>query len=313
MKIANNVTDLIGRTPMVWVNRMARGGLARIAVKLESFNPLSSVKDRIGKAMIEEAEKKGLLKPGSVIIEATSGNAGIALAFVAAVKGYRIILTMPESMSEERRKLLRAFGAEVVVTPTEQGMSGAVAKAEELAVQYANSFMPQQFLNEMNVEVHRRTTGLEIWEDTGGNVDILVVGVGTGGTLSGAGSILKELKNDIKVVAVEPASSAVLSGGRPGFHRIQGLGSGFVPPLLRKDLIDEIVVVDDENAGRTARELARKEGLLVGISSGAAMWAAEILAQRPENEGKTIVTIFPDSGERYLSTWLFDDLRSEKK
>lgn len=313
MKIANNVTDLIGRTPMVWVNRMARGGLARIAVKLESFNPLSSVKDRIGKAMIEEAEKKGLLKPGSVIIEATSGNAGIALAFVAAVKGYRIILTMPESMSEERRKLLRAFGAEVVVTPTEQGMSGAVAKAEELAVQYANSFMPQQFLNEMNVEVHRRTTGLEIWEDTGGDVDILVVGVGTGGTLSGAGSILKELKSDIKVVAVEPAASAILSGGRPGYHRIQGLGSGFVPPLLRKDLIDEIVVVDDENAGKTARELARKEGLLVGISSGAAMWAAEVLAQRPENEGKTIVTIFPDSGERYLSTWLFDDLRSEKK
>jgi cysteine synthase len=313
MKIANNVTDLIGRTPMVWINRMNRGGVARIAVKLESFNPLSSVKDRIGKAMIEDAERAGVLKPGSVIIEATSGNAGIALAFVAAVKGYRIILTMPESMSEERRKLLRAFGAEVVVTPSEQGMSGAVARAEELAMQYAHSFMPQQFLNAMNVEVHRRTTGEEIWEDTEGEVDILVAGVGTGGTISGAGETLKKHKPSLQLIAVEPASSAVLSGGRPGFHRIQGLGSGFVPPLLKRDLIDEVIVVDDENAGRTARDLARREGLLVGISSGAALWAALVVAARPENIGKTVVTIFPDSGERYLSTWLFEDLRVDKK
>lgn len=309
MKIAKDVTELIGKTPLVWINYLNKGGEARVAAKLESFNPLASVKDRIGKAMIEDAERCGFLKTGSVIIEATSGNAGIALAFVAAVKGYRLILTMPESMSVERRKLLRAFGAEVEVTPADQGMSGAVARAEELALQYSNSFMPQQFLNKMNAGVHRATTGEEIWEDTDGKIDILVAGVGTGGTITGVGEALKRHKPTLKIVAVEPSSSAVLSGGKPGYHRIQGLGSGFVPPILNKDLIDEVFVVDDENAGKTSRELAKREGLLVGISSGAALWAALMLSRRPENKDKLIVVILPDSGERYLSTWLFDDLR----
>ncbi len=306
MSIANNITELIGNTPLVWINQLNIGGKAKIAAKLEFFNPLSSVKDRIGLALIESAEKQGLLNKDSVIIEPTSGNTGIALAFVAANKGYKLILTMPETMSSERRKILKAFGAELVLTEG-SSMDGAVKKAEELLAKIPNSFMPQQFKNPANPEIHRKTTAEEIWRDTNGEVDILVAGVGTGGTITGIAEVLKERKKEIKVVAVEPKKSSVLSGGQPGQHKIQGIGAGFIPEVLNRDIIDQIIAVDDNDAARISRELAKKEGILTGISSGAALWAALQVAQKEENKGKLIVVILPDSGERYLSTWIYEE------
>jgi cysteine synthase A len=307
MKIYNNILELVGNTPLVRLNKIVAGARGQIVVKLESRNPLASVKDRIGLAMIEDAEKRGLLKQGTVIVEPTSGNTGIGLAFVAAYKGYRCILTMPESMSVERRKLLKALGAELVLTPAPQGMKGAIEKARELAASTPNSFLPQQFENPANPEVHRRTTAEEIWRDTDGKVDVLVAGVGTGGTITGVAEVLKKRKPSFKAVAVEPAKSPVLSGGSPAPHKIQGIGAGFVPAVLNRAVIDEIIQVQDEDAGQTARRLAREEGILVGISSGAAVWAALEVARRPESEGKLIVAIIPSFGERYLSTWLFED------
>ncbi len=308
MPIHRDITQLIGNTPMVTINRLNAGGKARIAAKLEFLNPLSSVKDRIGLALIEAAERDGHLGPRAVIIEPTSGNTGIALAFVAAVKGYRLILTMPETMSVERRKLLRAFGAELVLTEGAKGMKGAVAKAEELAAVTPNSFIPQQFENPANPAVHRRTTAEEIWRDTEGAVDIFIGGVGTGGTLTGVGEVLKARKPGLQVIAVEPEKSPVLSGGAPGPHRIQGIGAGFVPGNLNAQLVDEVIKVREEDAGATARAAATQEGLLIGISSGAALWAALQVAARPANEGRLIAVILPSCGERYLSTWLFEDL-----
>ncbi|MBI5700161.1 cysteine synthase A [Candidatus Saganbacteria bacterium] len=305
--IYEDITKTIGHTPLVKIHRLFPDSQATILAKLESFNPLSSVKDRIGVAMIEDAEKKGLLKKGATIIEPTSGNTGIALAFAAASRGYKLILTMPETMSSERRQLLKIFGAELVLTPGAEGMSGAIKKAEELVKSTPNSFMPQQFNNPANPEIHRKTTAEEIWKDTGGKADILVVGVGTGGTLTGVGEVIKKRKPAFKVVAVEPAKSPVLSGEKPGPHKIQGIGAGFVPGVLKVKLIDEIIKVEDEKAGETSRLLAKKEGILAGISSGAALWAAGEIAKRPENKGKTIVVILPDTGERYLSTWLFQE------
>jgi len=303
-RIANNVMELIGNTPLVRVSKLNEGK-AEILVKAEFFNPGSSVKDRIGFAMIKDAERRGVLKPGALIIEPTSGNTGIGLALVAAVKGYRLILTMPETMSIERRRLLQAYGAEIVLTDGASGMKGAIDKAEELHAANPGSFIPQQFENEANPEIHKKTTGQEIWRDTDGKVDIFVSAVGTGGTVTGTGLALKEKNPDVKVVAVEPASSPVLSGGKPGPHKIQGIGAGFVPGVLEMKVLDEIIKVENDDAFETARKIARTDGVLVGISSGAALYAATELAKRPENEGKNIVVLLPDTGERYLSTSLF--------
>jgi cysteine synthase A len=306
MARAEKITDLIGNTPLVKINKLNEGG-AVVYVKLESFNPLHSVKDRIALAMIEAAEKEGKIKQGTVIIEPTSGNTGIGLAYVAAVKGYRIILTMPETMSIERRKLLKALGAELELTEGAKGMNGAIAKAEELAAVTPNSFIPQQFKNSANPAVHEKTTGPEIWNDTDGKVDILIGGVGTGGTVTGAGKFLKSKKSSVTVVAVEPAASPVLSGGSSGPHKIQGIGAGFVPQVYDPAVIDEIYKTDEVKAGTTARRLAKEEGILVGISSGSVLEAALTIAKRPENNGKTVVAVLPDTGERYLSTWLWDE------
>ena len=305
--IAQKLTDLIGNTPMLALNRYSReAGLPEpIIGKLEYFNPLGSVKDRIAFAMIEAAEAAGKIKPDTVIIEPTSGNTGIGLAFVAASRGYKLILTMPETMSVERRNLLKALGAELVLTPGAEGMKGAIRKAEELAQANPNSFLPQQFKNPANPEIHRQTTAEEIWRDTEGKVDIFVAGVGTGGTITGVGEVLKARNPSVQVIAVEPADSPVLSGGQPGPHKIQGIGAGFVPDVLNRTVIDEIITVKNDDAMATGRELARTEGLLIGISCGAAVWAATQVARRPENKGKVIVVILPDTGERYLSTPLF--------
>jgi cysteine synthase A len=306
MARVEKITDLIGNTPIVKINKLNEGGAA-VYVKLESFNPLHSVKDRIALALIEAGEKDGRIKEGTVLIEPTSGNTGIGLAYVAAVKGYRIILTMPETMSIERRKLLKALGAELELTEGAKGMKGAIARADELAATIPNSFIPQQFNNPANPAIHEKTTGPEIWDDTKGEIDILVGGVGTGGTVTGAGKYLKSKKPSVKVIAVEPSASPVLSGGNPGPHKIQGIGAGFVPQVYNKDIVDEIYQTDDVKAGTIARRLAKEEGILVGISSGSALEAALTIAKRPENKGKTIVAVLPDTGERYLSTWLWED------
>ena len=306
-KIYNGTIDLIGNTPLVEVKNIEKelGLEARVLVKLEYFNPAGSVKDRIAKGMIEDAEEKGLLKEGSVIIEPTSGNTGIGLAAIAAAKGYRIILTMPETMSVERRNILKAYGAEIVLTEGAKGMKGAIAKADELAKEIPNSFIPGQFVNPANPATHRATTGPEIWNDTDGDVDIFIAGVGTGGTLTGVGEYLKEEKPDVKIVALEPATSPVLSEGKSGAHKIQGIGAGFVPDVLNTKVYDEIITVENDDAFATGKLLAKHEGVLVGISSGAALWAAIDYAKRPENKGKTIVALLPDNGDRYYSTPLF--------
>jgi cysteine synthase A len=306
-RIFDDITQTIGNTPLVRIRRMIKSD-ATVLAKLEFFNPLSSVKDRIGLAMIEAAEKSGRLAPGGELIEPTSGNTGIALAFICAARGYRLTLTMPASMSIERRKVLRALGAEIVLTPAEKGMTGAIERARELLAERPGSLMPQQFENPANVDVHRRTTAEEIWRDTDGNVDYLVSGVGTGGTITGVSEVIKARRPSFKAIAVEPTASPVLSGGKPGPHKIQGIGAGFVPAILNTDIIDEIVQVSNEDAMAYARRAAVEEGLFVGISSGAALWAAEQIAKRPEAAGKTIVAIIPSAGERYLSTALFADI-----
>ena len=306
--IAKDSTELIGNTPLVRLNRITEGLKAEVVAKLESFNPVHSVKDRIGVSMIVDAEEKGLIKKDTVIVEPTSGNTGIALAFVCAARGYKLILTMPDTMSSERRQLLSIFGAQLVLTPGAEGMPGAVRKAEQLVADNPNYFMPQQFKNPANPEIHRLTTAEEIWRDTDGKVDILVSGVGTGGTITGVAEVIKQRKPQFRAVAVEPVDSPVLSGGKPGKHKIQGIGAGFVPDVLRLGLVDEIIKVTNEDAGATARRLAKEEGILAGISSGAATWAALEVAKRPENKERLIVVVLPDTGERYLSTWLFQEL-----
>jgi cysteine synthase A len=308
VNIASSIVDLVGNTPLVRLNKVTEGAVATVAAKLEYFNPLSSVKDRIGVAMVEAAEQAGKICPDTVILEATSGNTGIALAFVAAARGYKVTLVMPETMSQERRSLLRALGADLVLTPGPEGMPGAIRRAEELAAADPRYFIPRQFDNEANPEVHRRTTAEEIWRDTDGQVDILVAGVGTGGTLTGVADVLKQRRPGFQAVAVEPSASAVLSGQPRGPHPIQGIGAGFVPSVLRTDLIDEVIKVDAPDAVDTARRLARTEGVFAGISSGAAVWAAVQVARRPENAGKLIVVVLPSTGERYLSTPLYADL-----
>ncbi len=306
-RIFDDITKTVGNTPLVRLNRITEGLNATILAKLESFNPLSSVKDRIGAAMIEDAERRGVLQKDSVIIEPTSGNTGIALAFAAAAKGYRLILTMPETMSVERRQLLKIFGAELVLTEGIKGMKGAIEKAQELAGTTPKSIILQQFNNPANPEIHRKTTAEEIWNDTDGQVDILVSGVGTGGTITGVAEVIKKRKPAFKAIAVEPETSPVLSGGNPGPHKIQGIGAGFVPQVLNTKIIDEIIKVKDTDAGAVARRLAKLEGILGGISSGAALWAALEVGKRPENAGKLIVVVLPDTGERYLTTWLFQE------
>jgi len=306
--IAKDSTELIGNTPLVRLNRLTEGIEAEVVAKLEAFNPLGSVKDRIGVAMIVDAEERGLIDKDTVIVEPTSGNTGISLAFVCAARGYKLILTMPDTMSLERRQLLSVFGAEIVLTPGSEGMPGAVRKAEQLVAENQKYFMPQQFKNPVNPEIHRLTTAEEIWRDTDGKIDILISGVGTGGTITGVAEVLKKRKPEFKAIAVEPVDSPVLSGGKPGSHKIQGIGAGFIPDVLRTDLVDEIIKVTNEDAGIMARRLAREEGILAGISSGAATWVALEVARRAENKGKLIVVVLPDTGERYLSTWLFKDL-----
>ena len=309
MNIAKSITDLIGNTPLLELQNLSRGLPARVAVKLEFFNPGSSVKDRIALAMVEAAEREGKIKPGTTIVEATSGNTGIGLAMVCAAKGYKLVITMPESMSKERKMLLRAYGAELVLTPAAEGMNGAIAKAEEFVKNHPETyFMPRQFDNPANPEIHRQTTAEESWRDTDGNVDIFVAGVGTGGTLSGVGEVLKSRKPEVQIYAVEPTGSPVLSGGQKGAHLIQGLGAGFVPKTLNTEIYDGVITVSNEDAMATARALADKEGILSGISSGASVWSALQLAAKPENAGKLIVTVLPSYGERYLSTALFADL-----
>jgi cysteine synthase A len=307
-KIAKDITELVGNTPLVRLNKVAAGARAEVVAKLEFFNPCSSVKDRIAVSMIRAAEEAGLIGKDTVIIEPTSGNTGIALAFVCASRGYRLILTMPETMSAERRHILSIFGAELVLTPGAEGMSGAVKKAEQLVAENKNYFMPQQFKNPANTKIHRETTAEELWKDTDGKIDILVAGVGTGGTITGVAEAIKKRKPEFKAIAVEPAGSPVLSGGKPGPHKIQGIGAGFIPDIMKPELVDEIIKVTNEDAGVTARRLAKEEGILAGISSGAAVWAALEVARRPENKGKLVVVILPDTGERYISTWLFQEL-----
>ena len=308
MKIANNITELVGNTPLVRLNRLTKDSQAEVLAKLEYFNPSHSVKDRIGVAMIEAGEKAGVIKQDTILVEPTSGNTGIALAFAAAARGYKLILVMPDTMSRERRLLLKAYGAELVLTPGSEGMPGAIRKAEAITASDPLCYMPQQFKNPANPEVHRRTTAEEIWRDTDGRVDFVVVGVGTGGTITGIGEALKARKPGVKMIAVEPDASPVLSGGQKGAHKIQGIGAGFVPDVLNTGIYDEVIRVTDEKAFKTAREMATREGLLVGISSGAATWAAQEVAARPENKGKLIVVIIPSFGERYLSTALYADL-----
>lgn len=302
--IFEDITSAVGFTPLVRINKLG-AGKATILAKLEFYNPCGSVKDRIALSMIEAAEQQGLIKPDTVIVEPTSGNTGIGLAFVCVAKGYKLILTMPESMSIERRKILQVFGAELVLTPAERGMTGAVEKAEQLVAENPNAFMPQQFKNPANPQIHRETTAIEIWEDADRRIDIFIAGVGTGGTITGCGEVLKQRNKNIKVIAVEPKDSPVLSGGKPSPHKIQGIGAGFVPQVLNVDIIDEIIQVSNEDAMETARQLASKEGILAGISSGAAMWAAIQVSQRDDSQGKTIVAILPDTGERYISTEMF--------